>query len=76
MLGLCGKLDLGMYLHNHTQPKSTLSHVGRVEKNAYAIPEQTMKNNAEAKSSFLLKQSCGRIKTVTPTQRGKKEQVF
>jgi hypothetical protein len=44
-----------------------------VEKNGYPTPKQTQKNNAKAKPSLPLKQTCGNSKNATPTQRRKKQ---
>jgi hypothetical protein len=39
----------------------------RVEEIAYPTPKQAKKNIAKTKSNVSLKQTCGRIKTATPT---------
>jgi hypothetical protein len=53
--------------HIRTLAVSTWSHVSRVEENNYPTPKQAPKNVAATKSSHLLKQSCGKFKTATPT---------
>ena len=56
-----------MYLHIHTAAACAWMHVGRVEKKAVATPKQEPKNVANPKSKRSQLQTCGRIKTPTPT---------
>jgi hypothetical protein len=63
------KRSVDTCFHIHIQPCSTWSHVGRVERNAYATPKQTLKNSANVECSGLLSKSCGNSKTATPTHR-------
>ena len=53
--------------HIHTVAVSTWSPAGLVAKNDYATSKQTLEMVAAAKYNANLKQTCGRIKTPTPT---------
>jgi hypothetical protein len=44
-----------------------MSYDGRVEKIGYPTPKQTQKTVANPKSNRPLKNSCGKLKTSTPT---------
>ena len=60
-----------MYLHIHMPAALAWIHAGLVEENLYPTSQQTIKRLVVPKQSLTLKQTCGRIKTTTPTQRPK-----
>jgi hypothetical protein len=64
---LVKKKTVDTCVHIHNQSNASYRHAGHVEKNAYPTPKQTLKNNAETKSSFSLQPSCGTVKSEKPT---------
>jgi hypothetical protein len=59
--------SLSSYFHIHTEAASIWSHVAHVEENAFLTLKQKQKTVAKAKANAVLKQTWGRIKSVSPT---------
>jgi hypothetical protein len=55
--------------YTHNQPNPTYLHVSLVKKNNFPTTKQTQKTTTKTKQTMIHKQSCGSLKTHTPTQR-------
>jgi hypothetical protein len=56
-----------MYFHIHIQAQLNIEPCTPCGENPYPTPKQTLKKVSKAKTSFTLKQTCRRIKTVFTT---------